>query len=142
MLAADHFGALPIWVAEMGACSGDPTEVPQLGADFPFQSERQQAMDYFKRFVYPLSFEVVLDDGDVFACKFIKDGRAIYAVWWDYFNRQTRAGRTDARHLAGQCSSGSLIVRNRDRRCRSRCISAAVGGRVGDGVDASFHQLP
>lgn len=37
------------------------------------------------------SVEVVLDDGDVFACRFIKNGRAIYAVWWDYFNRQTFA---------------------------------------------------
>ncbi len=41
---------LPIWITEMGSYSGDPA-----GPRFPFQSERQQAEDYFKRFIYSLA---------------------------------------------------------------------------------------
>ncbi len=41
---------LPIWITEMGSYSGDPIE-----PEFPFQTERQQASDYLKRFVYSLS---------------------------------------------------------------------------------------
>jgi hypothetical protein len=44
----------------MGAYSGDPAPSGPLagGIDFPVQTERQQTLDYFKRFVYPLSFGV------------------------------------------------------------------------------------
>lgn len=51
---------LPVWITEMGAYSGAPRVVgqPASGFDFPAQTEREQAMDYFKRFVYPLSFGV------------------------------------------------------------------------------------
>jgi len=41
---------LPIWITEMGSYSGDPAE-PR----FPLQSERQQAQDHFKRYIYALS---------------------------------------------------------------------------------------
>lgn len=41
---------LPIWITEMGSYSGDPA-----WPRFPFQSERQQAGDYFKRFIYSLT---------------------------------------------------------------------------------------
>jgi len=41
---------LPIWITEMGSYSGDPAE-PR----FPFQTEWQQAGDYFKRYIYALS---------------------------------------------------------------------------------------
>lgn len=44
---------LPIWITEMGAYSGDPND-EFLGV-FPYQSEKQQAADYIKRFIYPLS---------------------------------------------------------------------------------------
>lgn len=57
VLNADSFPVIPFWIAEMGAYSGDPAPGPN-GADFPAQSEQQQALDYFKRFVYPLSFGV------------------------------------------------------------------------------------
>lgn len=40
---------LPIWITEMGSYSGDP-----IGPAFPPQSERQQAADLFKRFIYSL----------------------------------------------------------------------------------------
>ena len=41
---------MPIWITEMGSYSGDPID-PQ----FPPQTERQQAGDYFKRYIYSLS---------------------------------------------------------------------------------------
>ena len=44
---------LPIWITEMGAYSGYPAT-----GNFPEQTERQQALDYFKRFIYPLAFGV------------------------------------------------------------------------------------
>jgi len=50
-LSANGFAPdLPIWITEMGTYSGDPAE-PQHG----FQSERDQARDLFKRFIYPFS---------------------------------------------------------------------------------------
>lgn len=59
VLNADGFpGDLPFWIAEMGAYSGDPAPVSQLGGDFQPQTEQQQALDYLKRFVFPLSFGV------------------------------------------------------------------------------------
>jgi hypothetical protein len=60
VLNADGFFSIPFWIAEMGAYSGDPVPVPisDPPIDYPFQTERQQALDYLKRFVYPLSFGV------------------------------------------------------------------------------------
>jgi len=53
-LTANGFSpGLPIWITEMGAYSGDPADLPF--AALPLQTERQQASDYFKRFIYPLS---------------------------------------------------------------------------------------
>lgn len=58
VLNADGFPNIPIWITEMGSYSGDPKEVPQNPTDWLPQTERQQALDYLKRFVYPLSFGV------------------------------------------------------------------------------------
>lgn len=61
-LNADGFPAdMPVWITEMGSYSGDPSEsagppgrqVKKL--EHPPQTERQQAQDYFKRLIYPLS---------------------------------------------------------------------------------------
>lgn len=50
-LSANGFAPdLPIWITEMGTYSGDPS-----GSYYGFQSERDQARDLFKRFLYPLS---------------------------------------------------------------------------------------
>ncbi|MBI5846564.1 MAG: Ig-like domain-containing protein, partial [Nitrospirae bacterium] len=57
-LNANGFPTIPFWIAEMGSYSGDPTSVKPVPFDYPFQTEHQQAMDYFKRFVYPLTFGV------------------------------------------------------------------------------------
>ncbi|MHB8793510.1 MAG: hypothetical protein ACYC6O_09275 [Thermoleophilia bacterium] len=61
-LSADGFPAdMPVWITEMGSYSGDPSESggpPGRQAqrlENPPQSERQQAQDTFKRFIYPLS---------------------------------------------------------------------------------------
>jgi hypothetical protein len=61
-LSADGFPSdMPVWITEMGSYSGDPSESsgpPGRQAkrlENPPQSERQQAQDYFKRFIYPLS---------------------------------------------------------------------------------------
>lgn len=58
VLAADGFPAIPFWITEMGAYGGDPIARDQMHFDYPFQNEQQQALDYFKRFIYPLSFGV------------------------------------------------------------------------------------
>ena len=53
-LVANGFSSdLPIWITEMGSYSGDPS-----GHQFCFQTEKQQADDYLKRCVYPLSLGV------------------------------------------------------------------------------------
>lgn len=59
-LEAGGFSAVPVWITEMGSYSGDPIPAPISNppVDYPLQTERQQALDYFKRFVYPLSFGV------------------------------------------------------------------------------------
>ncbi|MFQ6009388.1 MAG: T9SS type A sorting domain-containing protein, partial [Candidatus Zixiibacteriota bacterium] len=56
-LAASGFpDEMPIWITEMGAYSGDPAPIPfPPFTDLPPQTERQQASDYFKRYVYALS---------------------------------------------------------------------------------------
>lgn len=58
VLNADGFPPIPIWISEMGSYSGDPIAVSQMVPDYPPQTERQQALDYIKRFIYPLSFGV------------------------------------------------------------------------------------
>lgn len=58
VLSADGFPSIPVWITEMGSYSGDPAQVRPGAIDFEFQTERQQAEDYLKRFVYPLSFGV------------------------------------------------------------------------------------
>jgi len=60
VLNADGFSQIPCWITEMGAYSGDPTPAPISSPpmDYALQTERQQALDYFKRFVYPLSFGI------------------------------------------------------------------------------------
>jgi len=50
LVASGFSSTLPIWITEMGAYSGDPA-----AAWLPAQTERQQAGDYFKRFIYPLA---------------------------------------------------------------------------------------
>jgi len=40
---------IPIWITEMGSYSGNPSR-----KFFPQQTERQQASDYFKRYIYSL----------------------------------------------------------------------------------------
>lgn len=51
MMSAAGFISIPVWITEMGSYSGDPL-------DSPPQTEREQALDYFKRFVYSLSFGI------------------------------------------------------------------------------------
>ncbi len=48
------------WITETGTYSGDPKSLRREGkfVDFPYQSEREQAIDLIKRYVYPLSFGV------------------------------------------------------------------------------------
>ncbi len=60
VLNAAGFPDIPFWITEMGSYSGDPLPVPISNppVDYLPQTERQQALDYFKRFVYPLSFGV------------------------------------------------------------------------------------
>ncbi|HDZ68858.1 MAG TPA: hypothetical protein ENH43_00350 [Phycisphaerales bacterium] len=53
MTANGFSSELPVWITEMGSYSGDPADPPF--AVQPFQTERQQAGDYFKRFVYSLA---------------------------------------------------------------------------------------
>ena len=47
------------WMTEMGTYSGDPAPTRMLSSvDFPFQTEKQQAIDVIKRNVYALSLGV------------------------------------------------------------------------------------
>lgn len=180
VLNTDGFSAdLPIWITEMGAYSGDPASVAWL-QDYPSQTERQQALDYFKRFVYPLSFGVkkifpafgliegfkldsgyfdftgliydgwdpagatpcdlglgvkklayytykkmtetlegsdwnsiwtISESGDVYIYKFMKNGKAIYAAWWDYFNDPSYTnGKTVAVSLSGLDETAVVVT--------------------------------
>jgi len=175
VLQADGFPAdLPVWITEMGAYSGDPAPVI-AGIDFPAQTERQQALDYFKRFVYPLSFgvkkifpafglmegfkfdgsyfdytgliydgvdsgdaglgvkklgyytyrkmtemlegsdwnsiEPVRETGDVYIYKFVKNGKEIYAAWWDYFNDGSYTpGKTIGVALSGLNGKSAVVT--------------------------------
>lgn len=178
VLTADGFPAgLPIWITEMGAYSGDPATTGPLGgsADFSAQTEQQQALDYLKRYVYPLSFgvkkifpafglmegfkhddgyfdhtgliydgedsgdaglgvkklgyymhkkmtevlegsdwnsiETLRESGDVYIYKFMKDGKAIYTVWWDYFNDSAYTpGKTIQVSLPGLQGTSAVIT--------------------------------
>ena len=175
VLQTDGFPAdLPVWITEMGAYSGDPAPVI-AGIDFPAQTERQQALDYFKRFVYPLSFgvkkifpafglmegfkfdgsyfdytgliydgmdsgdaglgakklgyymykkmtevlegsdwgsiETVRESGDVYIYKFVKNGKAVYAAWWDYFNDGSYTpGKTITVTLSGLNGTSAVVT--------------------------------
>ena len=175
VLEADGFSPdLPIWITEMGSYSGDPA--PGLnGNDYPAQTEGQQALDYFKRFIYPLSFGVkkvfpafglmeglahddsyfdhtgliydgmdsgdaglgvkklgyftyrkmtevlegadwsgitaVRESGDVYVYKVVKDGKAVFAAWWDYFNDASYApGRTVDLALSGLDGIAAVVT--------------------------------
>lgn len=48
------------WMTEMGTYSGDPVPAPFAGIlrDYPFQSEKQQAADIFKRYIHALSIGI------------------------------------------------------------------------------------
>ena len=48
------------WITETGTYSGDPKQpMTMRGAvDWPYQSERQQAIDLVRRYIYPLSFGI------------------------------------------------------------------------------------
>lgn len=53
------FGNVPIWITEMGAYSGGPSNKTLSGEKmFSYQTETQQAADYLKRFVYSLSLGI------------------------------------------------------------------------------------
>ncbi|MBI3754621.1 MAG: hypothetical protein HY265_00455 [Deltaproteobacteria bacterium] len=53
------FGNAPVWITEMGAYSGEPSDKSPKGEKlFSYQTETQQAADYLKRFVYPLSLGI------------------------------------------------------------------------------------
>ena len=53
------FSDASVWVTEMGAYSGQPSDKTLNGEKmFPYQTESQQAADYLKRFVYPLSLGI------------------------------------------------------------------------------------
>lgn len=52
-----NFSEVEIWVTEAGSYSGAPAPSGPLGS-FPFQSEKEQAADYFKRFVFSLSMGI------------------------------------------------------------------------------------
>ena len=58
VLNAEGFSNIPIWITEMGSYSGDPSVGVYNPIDWPPQTERQQASDYLKRFVYSLSIGV------------------------------------------------------------------------------------
>lgn len=50
------------WITEMGTYSGDPSPMPAVpglsSIDYPHQTEKQQAIDLVKRYVYPLSLGI------------------------------------------------------------------------------------
>lgn len=53
ILAKYKFSEKPIWITEMGSYSGDP-----VGPLDEYQTEAQQAGDYMKRYIYPLSIGI------------------------------------------------------------------------------------
>lgn len=61
----DALGLTPpdgYWITEMGTYSGDPLPMPAvpglISTDYSYQTEKQQAIDLVKRYVYPLSFGI------------------------------------------------------------------------------------
>lgn len=48
------------WITEIGTYSGDPKQLRKRGdmVDWAYQTEKQQAIDLVKRYVYPLSFGI------------------------------------------------------------------------------------
>jgi len=55
-LEENEFNDIPVWITEMGSYSGDPDDT--MFGPLPYQTEQQQAYDYLKRFVYPLSIGI------------------------------------------------------------------------------------
>lgn len=49
-----NFGDAKIWITEIGAYSGTPEDF----TSYDYQSEKEQAADYLKRFIFPLSIGV------------------------------------------------------------------------------------
>jgi len=89
-----NFNEVEIWVTEAGSYSGAPARSGPLGS-FPFQSEKEQAADYFKRFVFSLSMGIkklfpafgliegfVNDDGYFDHTGLIYDGRGSDDLGW------------------------------------------------------------
>lgn len=74
------FPALPIWITEMGSYSGDPMTSPVSSIDYPLQTEQQQAQDYFKRFIYSLSFGV----GKIFPAFGLMEGFSNDGGYFDF----------------------------------------------------------
>ncbi|MDP2911490.1 MAG: hypothetical protein Q8N76_04060 [Candidatus Omnitrophota bacterium] len=72
------------WITEMGSYSGDPhpIEFPpgKVQKDWPFQTEKQQAVDLVKRYVYPVSFGIK----KVFWAWGIKEGFRRNCGYFDY----------------------------------------------------------
>lgn len=176
VMNADGFASdLPFWITEMGAYSGDPVQIEQLKTDWAPQTENQQALDYFKRFVYSLSLNIkkiftafgfmegfkfddgyfdhtgliydgwgsgdsglgvkklsyytykkmtevlegsdwndiqtIKDSANVFICKFMKNGKPIYAAWWDYFRDTTyTSGKTKQITLTALQANSVLVT--------------------------------
>lgn len=86
-LAANGFSHnTPIWITEMGSYSGAPDE-----PGFTFQSEDQQAADYFKRYIYSLNRGVKkvfsafgLDEGFTRTNGYFDYTGLIYDGWGDH----------------------------------------------------------
>lgn len=59
ILAKYKFSDVPVWITEMGAYSGEPSDKSPIGKKlFPPQTEAQQAGDYLKRFIFSLSLGI------------------------------------------------------------------------------------
>ncbi len=173
VLDGDGFTSVPVWITEMCTFKGDIASKGTLS--YPQQTERQQALDYVKRYVYPLSLGIkvvfsgfgIMDgfkfDGayfdytgliynsavqgdlttgqkklayfayqkmteklegsdwnaiatvqevnDVYVYRFLKNGKAIYVAWWDYFNDPSYAsGNVRAVAISGLNSATVTVT--------------------------------
>lgn len=68
---------MPIWITEMGTYSGDPIDDT---FELPYQSEREQAMDFVKRHIHPLSIGV----GKVFPAWGMMEGFQLDNGYFDH----------------------------------------------------------
>ncbi len=81
VLDADGFTSVPIWMTEMTAFSGTIVSSGTSSTPtYPSQTERQQALDYVKRYVYPLSLGVKV----IFAGFGVMDGFKYDGDYFDY----------------------------------------------------------